>query len=170
MTYLINRGNKNAFRELFERYSGQIYHFALKYFRNQQEAEEVVQDVFLKIWEKRDGLDRSKSIKSFVFTVAVNTIYDSVRRRNIENSYKDFAKNNFDFQSETTWHEVIYNEMLAKVEDVIHCLPNQQRRIFKLSRQKGLSNEEISIRLNISKRTVENQLYRALVFLKKHFQ
>lgn len=170
LTYLINRGNKSAFQELFERYSGQIYHFALKYFRNQQEAEEVVQDVFLKIWEKRDGLDRSKSIKSFVFTVAVNTIYDSVRRRNIENSYKDFAKNNFDFQSETTWHEVIYNEMLAKVEDVIHCLPNQQRRIFKLSRQKGLSNEEISIRLNISKRTVENQLYRALVFLKKHFQ
>lgn len=170
MTYLINRGNKNAFRELFERYSGQIYHFALKYFRNQQEAEEVVQDVFLKIWEKRDGLDRSKSIKSFVFTVAVNTIYDSVRRRNIENSYKDFAKNNFDFQSETTWHEVIYNEMLAKVEDIIYCLPNQQRRIFKLSRQKGLSNEEISIRLNISKRTVENQLYRALIFLKKHFQ
>ena len=170
LTYLVKTGIKDAFRELFERYAPRIYCFALKYFKNEQDAEEVVQDVFLKIWEKREMLDKSKNIRSFVFTVAVNTIYDSVRRKNIENSYKDFAKNNFDYQAESTWHEVIVNEMYARVEESVQTLPDQQRKVFILSKQKGLSNQEISQKLNISKRTVENQLYRALLYLKKHCQ
>ncbi len=170
LTYLIKTGIKDAFRELFERYASQIYCFALKYLKNEQDSEELVQDVFVKIWEKRERLDKSKNIRSFVFTVAVNTIYDTIRRKNIENSFLDFAKNNFDYQSESTWHEIIKNEMLSQIEELIQKMPDHQRVIFKLSRQKGLSNEEISKRLNISKRTVENQLYRALIFLRKHFQ
>jgi len=170
LTYLIKTGIKDAFRELFERYASQIYCFSLKYLKNEEDAQELVQDVFMKIWEKREILDKSKNIRSFVFTVAVNTIYDTIRRKNIENSFLDFAKNNFDYQSESTWHEVIMNEMYARVEDCVQRLPEQQRKVFVLSRQKGLSNNEISQKLNISKRTVENQLYRALVFLRKHFQ
>lgn len=170
LTYLISRGIKDAFRELFERYASKIYCFSLKYLKNEEDAQELVQDVFMKIWEKREILDKSKNIRSFVFTVAVNTIYDTIRRKNIENSFLDFAKNNFDYQAESTWHEVIMNEMYARVEDCAQRLPEQQRKVFVLSRQKGLSNNEISQKLNISKRTVENQLYRALVFLRKHFQ
>lgn len=169
LTYLIRRGIKDAFRELFERYSPRIYCFALKYLKNEQDAQELVQDVFLRIWEKREMLDSSKSIKSFLFTIAVNTIYDSIRRKNVENAFRDFAGNNFDYHSETTWHSVIFSEMVAKVDAIVQAMPDQQRRIYMLSRQKGLTNEEISQKLNISKRTVENQLYRALVFLKKYF-
>ena len=170
LTYLLSRGIKEAFCELFGRYAGQVYSFSIKYLKNKQDSEELVQDVFCKIWEKREALDKSKNIRSFIFTVAINIIYDRIRRKNIENSFLDFAKHNFEYQSESTWHEVIQNEMYSRVEEIIQIMPDQQRKVFKLSRQEGLSNEEISKRLNISKRTAENLLYRASGFLRKHFK
>jgi RNA polymerase sigma-70 factor (family 1) len=169
LTYLVKMGNKEAFRVLFERYAPKIYNFALSYLRNEQEAEEMVQDVFLKIWEKREHLDKSKNIKSFIFKIAVNSIYDLIRRKNIEGAFRDFIRDNHEEGLESTWHTVIFEEMLANINELVKEMPAQQQRIFRLSRIDGMPNDIIAEKLNLSKRTVENQLYRALAFLKKHF-
>jgi len=169
LTYLVKMGNKEAFRVLFERYAPKIYNFALSYLRNEQEAEEMVQDVFLKIWEKRKHLDKSKNIKSFIFKIAVNSIYDLIRRKNIEGAFRDFIRDNHEEGLESTWHTVIFEEMLANINELVKEMPAQQQRIFRLSRIDGMPNDIIAEKLNLSKRTVENQLYRALAFLKKHF-
>ncbi|SHF39363.1 RNA polymerase sigma-70 factor, ECF subfamily [Mariniphaga anaerophila] len=170
LTYLINAGVKEAFQEIFERYAGRIYQFSLSYLKNEQDAEELVQDVFLKIWEKRESLDKSKNIKAFIFKVAVNSIYDFIRRKNVENAFRDFSRANFEKQSDNTWHQVIFDEMSDNLETLIKQMPPERQRVFRLSREEGLSNEEIASKLNISKRTAENQLYRATTFLKKHFK
>ena len=169
LTCLVKIGIKEAFEVLFERYALGIYGFALSYLKNEKDAEELVQDVFLKIWEKREMLDRSKNIKSFIYKVAVNTIYDVIRHKNIEAAFRDFTRENYDVKPESTWHSVIYNEMVANVNDLVKLMPMQQGKIFKLSREEGFTNDEISKKLNISKRTVENQIYRAIIFLRKHF-
>jgi RNA polymerase sigma-70 factor (family 1) len=169
LTSLIRTGVKEAFQELFTRYAPRIYQFSLSYLNNEADAEELVQDVFLKIWERREKLDPSKKIKAFIFKIAVNTIYDFIRRKNIESAYKEFAGADFKSQ-DSTWHQVIFDEMLGNLDVLVKQMPAERQKIFRLSREDGLTNNEIASKLNLSKRTVENQLYRAIAFLKKHFR
>ncbi len=166
----ISIGQKPAYQELFERYAQRIYKFSYTYLKNKGDAEELVQDVFLKIWEKREMLDHTKNIKSFIFKIAVNTIYDFIRRKNIENAFNDFSKTNFKAETDNTWHTVIFEDMQQNLQSLILQLPEQQQKIFQLSKMEGLTNDEIAANLNLSKRTVENHLYRAISFLKEHFR
>lgn len=165
----IKTGDKNAYQKLFEKYAPRIYHFAFSYLKNKPDAEELVQNVFLKIWEKRNLLDTSQNIKAFVFKVAVNTIYDFIRKKNMEYAFEDYARLNYSPGEDFTWHSVIFEEMQQNLRQLVSQLPEQQQKIFQLSKLDGLSNDEIARQLNLSKRTVENHLYRALAFLKKHF-
>ena len=170
LAQLIKTGNKQAYQKLFEKYAPRIYNFSLSYLRNENDAEELVQDVFLKIWEKRATLDASQNLKAFIFKIAVNTIYDFTRRKNIELAFEDYARLNYTANENYTWHMVIFIEMKQNLDYLISQLPEQQQRIFQLCKQEGLSSDEIAQKLNLSKRTVENHLYRALTFLKKHFK
>lgn len=167
---LIKQGNKEVFERIFEEYAPKIYHFSLSYLNNVVEAEELVQDVFLKLWDKRETLDHTKNLKAYIYKVAINTIYDVLRRRNVENAFKDFANSSYETSSDNTWHTIIYEEMQAKLDLLVNQFPEQRKKIYKLSKEKGLSNDEIALKLKISKRTVENQLYRAISFLKQHFK
>ncbi len=157
----IKAGEKTAFQELFERYAPRIFRFADSYLKSKSDAEELVQDVFLKIREKREMLDLSKNIKAFIFKVTVNTIYDFIRRKNIENAFSDYTRANFETDSNNTWHTVIFDEMQENIQKLVAHLPEQQQKIFQLSKEDGLTSEEIAVKLNLSKRTVENHLYRA---------
>jgi len=171
LAHRVKYGDKeSSYEELYNKYAPKIYYFSLSYLKNEMDAEELVQDVFLKIWEKREILDASQNIKAYIFKIAVNTIYDFVRHKNIENAFNDFAQVNYDKSSNSTWNKVIFNDMLSNLNELVTQMPDQQRRVFHLSKRKGLTNEEIAKKLDISKRTVENQLYRAIAFLKEHFK
>ena len=163
----VKKGSKDAFRLLYDRYGLKIHRFAYSYLKSELDAEELVQDVFLKLWDKKATLDSSQNIRSFIFKIAVNTIYDFIRRKNIEQAFHDFTRRDVEYTNET-WHEVVYNDMLAQVYRLMSQMPEQRRKIFKMSKEKGLTNDEIAEILNLSKRTVENQLYRATAFLKKN--
>lgn len=166
----IKYGEKDAYEELFERYAPKIYHFSLSYLKNDADAEELVQDVFLKIWEKREILDGAQNVKAYIFKIAINTIYDFIRRKNIERAFNDFAQINFNKSSNSTWDTVIFEEMQTTLNELVALMPEQRRRVFYLSKRKGLTNDEIAQKLDLSKRTVENQLYRAISFLKEHLK
>ena len=166
----IKKGNKIAFKKLHEEFAPRIYQFSLTFLKNENQSEELVQDVFVKIWENRNKLDAGKNLQSYIYKIAVNQIYQLIRKRNIENAYLDYLKNNFRIDENLTWNKVVLDDMLENLEIVIQKLPEQQRKIFHLSRDKGLSNDEIARKLNLSKRTVENHLYRAIHYLKEHFK
>jgi RNA polymerase sigma-70 factor (family 1) len=163
----LKEGSKEAFRTLFDTFGPKIHAFAKSYLKNDADAEELLQEVFLKLWEIRASLDSTKNIKSFLFKICVNLIYDLIRRKNIEQAYLDYSGQNYPSFGENTWHEVIYNDMLNNLEKLVAAMPEQCQRIFRLSKEEGLSNDEIAAQLNLSKRTVENQLYRSVSFLKE---
>lgn len=162
---LLREGSKDAFRILYDRYGLKIYRFALSYLKSEYDAEELVQDVFLKLWVKRDSLDISGNIRAYLYKVAVNSIYDSIRRKNLELAFQEFVNGHTD-EDDSTWDEVVYNDLAAQLDQLMAQMPEQRRKIFKMSKEKGLSNDEIAESLGLSKRTVENQIYRATAFLK----
>lgn len=167
---LIKKDEKDAFRELFEKYAPRIYSFSLSYLKNEAEAEELVQNVFLKIWKKRDRINASQNIKSFIFTVATNSLYDYIRHKKIEESFYQYARINQTEQDNTTWNSVVYNETRNNLGRLVKQLPAQQQIIFNLSKMEGLSNDEIGVKMGLNKRTVENHLYRAISFLKQNLK
>lgn len=169
LAYQIKLGEKKAFQKLFNMYAPKIYSFSLSYLKNKLDAEELVQDVFLKVWEKRESLDISQDLKAYLFKVAINAIYDFIRHKNVETAYQNFAAANTDRKSNSTWHTIVYNEIRKKYSQLVEQFPEQQKKIYRLSKEEGLSNDEIAHKLNLSKRTVENHLYRAVLILKQHF-
>jgi len=165
----LKAGSKDAFRGLFNEYGPKIFAFALSYLKNKADAEELLQEVFLKLWEKRTNLDASKNIKSFLFKICINQIYDLIRKKNVEQAFVNFSWQNNPSGVDNTWQDVVYHEMQDNLQRYIADMPNQMQRVFRLSKEDGLSNEEIAKALNLSKRTVENQLYRAISILKTKF-
>lgn len=170
LALLIKGEEKEAFSELFERYAPRIFKFALSYLKDRNDAEEIVQNVFLKIWEKRNSVKASKSIKSLLFKITVNKIYDFIRRKNIEHKFQNYTLLNQSKNENNSWNYVIYKELQQTIFTLVTRLPRQQQKIFNLSKMEGLSNDEISVKLGLSKRTVENDLYRAVSFLKQNFK
>ena len=166
---LLRQGSKDAFHLLYMRYGLKIRRFAQFYLKREQDTEELVQDVFLKLWDKKEMLDSSGNLKAFIYKIAVNSIYDFIRRKNIEQAFWDYTKTGPN-ASDQTWEDVVFNDMLFHVNRLIEKMPDQRRKIFTMSKDEGLTNDEIAEILSLSKRTVENQLYRATSFLKKNMR
>ena len=157
-----------AFRKIYDGFSEPLYRFAYSYLKDSFEAEEIVQDVFLKVWEKRDEIDEQKSFKSYLYRITINKIFNELKHRVVKQKYEQHLLNFDQLTHETPESSIQFQELNKKLELLLTKLPEQQRAIFIMSRWKGLSNAEIAEKLNLSIRTVENQIYRAAKFVKLH--
>jgi RNA polymerase sigma-70 factor (family 1) len=158
------RGNLLAFNSLFKSYSSRLYRFAIGYLKSAEEAEELVQDVFTIIWEKRGDLKEGYSFRSYLFTIAFNLIRKNFRSRKYLSEYlKSGIKEDLDLQ---TTDQISYDSLFQYVSDLVERLPAKRREIFIKSRYEGYTIREISDELNLSHKTVENQISRALKFIR----
>jgi RNA polymerase sigma-70 factor (family 1) len=164
----LSKGNLLAFNTLFGKYSGRLYHFAYGYLKSEAESEELVQEVFTRIWEKRKELKSELSFKSFLFTIAFNIIKKHFRK---ETSFSDYFKTKIheDFDLQTT-QQITYNSLYQYVTALANQLPERRKEIFIKSRFEGLSIKEIAEELKISHKTVENQLTDALKFIRDNLK
>jgi RNA polymerase sigma-70 factor (ECF subfamily) len=133
--------------------------------KNEAEAEELVQEVFTRIWEARSGLKEDLSFHSYIFTIAFNIIKKHFRKKALTNEYLN-QQVYIDLDLQTT-QQLDYNSLHAYLEDVVNMLPEKRKKIFQLSRFEGLKTKEIANELSISTKTVENQLTDALKFIRK---
>ncbi len=161
-------GDIEAFRKIYESYCEPLYRFAYSYMKDSFEAEEIVQDVFIKIWERREDVDEQKSFKSYLYRITVNKVFNELKHRVVKQKYEQHALNFDQITSETPESSIQFQELNKKLDLLLTQLPEQQRNIFIMSRWKGLSNAEIAESLSLSLRTVENQIYRASKFIKLH--
>ena len=150
------------FKKLYHFYYQELYHFTFKYGINKESAEEIVSDVFIKVWEKKATLNFNFSLRSYLYTSVRNQCIDHLRKNK-----KQFSNSNLLLLHQAAYYtnpeeEYLYMELSHQVNLAIDSLPTECKKIFKLSRHHGLKYKEISNKLNISIKTVEAQISKAL--------
>lgn len=162
--------NEKAFRKLFDFYYQDIYGYSISILKSKELAEENVQDVFLKVWLHRENLNLEQSFKSYVFTIARNQAFNLLNKA----ANDVLLKEEVFYKSQKSYDQTDYSIREADCKKLkkqaIKQLPPKRKRIFKMSRKKGMTYEEISQELGISVNTVKNQMSKALESLRLFFQ
>jgi len=162
----IRQNDEPAFNELFKRYWIRLYKTAFQYLKDKETSEEVVHDVFLNIWDRRAELEII-TFSSYMLVAVRYQIYNRMRAAKLPLVYVDDHFEDTDFSGYNTGVDKIEEqELLQEMKNYLHSLPKRCQEIFCMSRIDQLSNDEIAMRLGISKRTVENQITIALKHLR----
>lgn len=164
----IKKGDEKAFERLFHRYYSHLCLVAEQYVQNKAEAEEIVQDTFVSIWEKKEKIAITTSVKNYFFRSVKNSCLNYLKHNQIKNRYAE------KFLSEASQAEpdddgFIESELFQKIEECINSLPEKRREVFRLSREEGLKYREIAKKLNISVKTVETHMGLAIKTLREKF-
>jgi RNA polymerase sigma-70 factor, ECF subfamily len=161
-----------AFELLFRKYYVRLCGFANKFIFDTDEAEEIVQEVFLNIWNKRDHLKLGDEIRPYLFKSVQNLCFNFIEHKKVINDYYSVLAIVYENRQEdfNSYESVLYAEFQKKVDEAIGTLPDQCRIIFQLSRMNGLKYAEIANKLGISVKTVETQMSRALFKLKNELK
>ena len=160
-------GEAAAFDTIYDMHSQKLYRFALGLLKDHDNACEIVQEVFVTLWEKRNQVDITFDFENYIFTIAHNAIRKFFRKKSMENKFRDILLNTSTETIENADTSIIYNELFELANRTIEKLPPKRKTVYKLSRLEGLTIKEIANRLDISTRTAENQLARALKYLKE---
>lgn len=163
----LKQGDEGAFDAVYRKYNAWVFNFIHSLLYDKSLAEDLTQNVFLKIWEKRAIINPELGFDSYLFAIARNLVYKETETR-LQTEQLTSSLLGRPSQTDSLTEENIDAESLrVYVDQLIEQLPPSRRQIFQLSRRHYLSNKEIASRLSISEKTVETQLYRALGFLKR---
>ncbi len=166
----LKEGDSFAFEVLFYKYRNKVKGFAIKIIPAQVDPEEIVQEVFVRVWLKKEAIDPGKDFQSYLFSIAKHLVLDHL---------KSAVNRKLYFVGEHFQHDLLDDEGLdtslseeteEKLQKLINEIPERRREIFKLSRFEGLSYKQIAERLNISENTVDSQIRNAIAFLRKEFR
>ena len=166
----LQKGDVFAFNELFHKYSQKVYNFSIKHLENEEDTKDLIQEIFLKIWDKREKIDENKSFHGFLFTIALNSIRNYFRKKVKDRKLINRWLEESEQYSDSTKLSTEFRSLERVVNSVVEQLPSKRRMVFKLSRNEGLSNSDIAKQMNIKKKTVENHLNLALKFLREKLQ
>lgn len=164
----VARGNKEAFRRLFDLYKLRLFSFVLQMTHSRVDAEEIVQDVFTKIWESREGLADVEYPGKYIYTIARNKTLNHLTRLARDRRLLHQLWVNVSQQDNTTQELLQAQESRQLISKAISQLSAQWQTIFQLSREQGLTHEEIAFRLGLSKSRVKNILVEILKHIKEH--
>jgi RNA polymerase sigma-70 factor (family 1) len=162
----LQKGDVKAFDLVYDKYAGKLYGFGLKYLKSTAEAEELVQSVFLKLWENYKGLNTESSFKSYLFTIAYNEICRLFRKRNYWKKFVTETMHDNNFSSSEAEESITYQSVLERVNQIINILPAKQKSIFLMSRIDGKSSKEIAGEVGLSPGTVDNYISESLKFIR----
>lgn len=162
---LRNFSSVKAFDSLYEKYSTRVFKFALKYLKSEEDAEEIVQGAFGKIWEKRSMLNPELSFNSYIFTISFNLIKKQFIANSRDNVFKDDLIYHSLAMTDRLDENVNYKLLLEKVNAILQELPPRAKEAYLKKKVYGLSVKEIAQQMGISPKTVENHITSAHKFL-----
>lgn len=164
----LKEGDEEAFRKIYLKYHRELYTIALKYLRRKELAEDAVHDIFVKMWEYRNELEKSGSLSGFLFTALENHVLNilDARKRKLRKKEQLLHER---IQKEKTTDDILpFAEYRDVYNDAIEKLPEARREVFELRIKEGLTNKEVSKYRGISIHTVKSQFYKASKFIREY--
>lgn len=165
---LLRQGDLASFDALFYKYERRLYGFCLKWLRSPEEAEEIVQEVFLRVWTTRAALDEHQLFNAYLIRIAKNLIYNQLKKKVHRHAYEHYQQRHQTIAHHTTEEDVDFTFLSQTVRQATEQFSPRRQQIFHLSRVQGQTNQQIAQQLNISVSTVENHLNAALKLLRQH--
>lgn len=166
----LKKGNRAAFEAIFDLYENRLYYFVFSITKSEYATEEILQEVFIKIWTKKETIDPKRSFESFIFTIAKNLTYNYLRNIANQQSLKEEYWKNISSLNEETKDSILLAEYEDIVQDILQQIPTQKRSIYILSKQQGKSNKEIADLLGITQKTVKNHLWKTLQIIRAQLE
>jgi RNA polymerase sigma-70 factor (ECF subfamily) len=163
---LLKQGNEQALKEIFTRYNKLLYSYAYKKLEDQEEAKDLVQDLFIRLWSNRESFLLKTSLPSYLFRAVRNRALDIFAHKKIKSDYIASFQAFIDLPQSTTDYLVREKDISALIDREIQSLPPKMREIFILSRKENYSHKEIAKKIGISEETVTKQIKRALKILR----
>lgn len=164
----ISQGDEAAFTEMFFHYTARIHPFIKKMTRSEEITEEIVQDVFVSLWRNREKLPEINNYTAYIFTIASNRTFNYLKTKAREIvRLQELTKVEKSFTN-VTEETIDLNESKDLINKLVNRLTPQKKLIYQLTREQGLSHDEIAVQLNISKNTVKNHLVQTLKFLREN--
>ncbi len=160
------KGDMSSFRQLFDKKYTLFHSFTMGMVKDSWLAEDITQNIFLKVWLNREKLDPNKSIQNYLYVLAKNEIRDHFRLK--VNMHTEEIQENQRIQTEDFEGTLDMETMRAQISKIVAHMPEQRRKIFTLSREQMLSNNEIAEQMHLSIRTVEKHISLALKDIRKH--
>jgi RNA polymerase sigma-70 factor (ECF subfamily) len=164
----IASGDLVAFEKLFKDFYEELCFFANKYLKDMDQSEEVVQDMFFVLWQKRENIRINQSLKAYLYTATKNKSLKVIRSKSYEDKYKAHVKSQGLNKVTTPYDELNARELDLLIEKTLNSLPERAKKIFKMSREEGLKYQEIANKLSISVKTVEANMGKALKMFRKN--
>jgi RNA polymerase sigma-70 factor (ECF subfamily) len=166
----LQAGDKTAFEMLFRTYYQPLCNYAYTFVQDRDEAEEIVQATFLSVWEKRDKLDIHTGVKPYLYAMVRNAALNILKHEKIKQQHVALELAVADRSVESVTRTVMASELETRIHKALEKLPEQCRLVFKLSRFEELKYAEIADQLNISIKTVENQMGKALKIMREQLK
>lgn len=163
-----SKGDRQAYTLLYTRYVSLLCRYLFLFTRSKEDSEEIVQDVFVKIWERKEKLVTVQSFRPYVFKMAKNQLLDLIRRKETETKMLDYLRPVTEESGE--YSDAIYNQYHQIAHEAKSLLPQKRKRIFEMKTEEGLSLDEIAESLSISKTVVKKQLYTATDFVREYLR
>ena len=166
LSTLLNKGDHQAYEQLYQRYFGLLYTYAYKKLRDEEQAKDILQEFFTELWDKRKTTVFSTNISGYFFSAINNRVINYFSRESVKSKYIESFSRFLTSENATTDHLVREKQLMELIEAEILALPSKMRQVFEMSRKLHLSNKEIADQLDISERTVETQISNALFRLR----
>lgn len=167
----LKSGSKSAFNSIYHEYYEMLLYVSLQYVSDREEAKEAVQEAFVKLWENRATLKETANIRNFLYTIVKNNSLNVLKKQEVilrshENIRWMESHYNYEAMSRLGFDSIEFKELKQKVDEAIENLPEHCRVVFKMSRFNQLKNREIAQKLNVSEKTVEAHMTKAMRLLK----
>lgn len=162
----IAKGNERAFKIIYDQYKKKIYHYAMGFLHSEVYAEEVMQEVFLKIWLMGEEVQSISSLEAYLKTLTRNRSLDTLRKVIVDQKFGLHITKDYSESHNETEESILLNDTRVVLAHAIDKLPRQQREVYLLCQNEGLKYDEVAIRLNISVNTVKTHMKRALASIR----
>lgn len=168
--HVTERTCENTFKHIFDRYKNRLYGYVLTISHSSYTAEEITQEIFMKLWICREALSSIENVEGYIFAMARHKTFNHLRKASHHQQILQQMKNAMQTTTNNTEEEAAVSEVETLLQEALTRLSPQRRLVYQLSRQQGMNHEQIALQLKLSKNTVKNHMADALHFIKSYLQ